>query len=68
MEQSKKLVIPGQEYKMYEMVKFLYGLKQAPKQWHDKFDKVMLSNLYLINCACKCIAKFYNNKCVIICF
>jgi hypothetical protein len=43
---------------MYEIVKFLYGLKQAPKQWHGKFDKVMLSNLYLINGASKCIKSF----------
>jgi hypothetical protein len=31
------------------------------------FDKVMLSNLYLINGTSKCISKFYNNECVIIC-
>ena len=33
MEQTKGLVILGQEYKVYEMMKFLYGLKQATKQW-----------------------------------
>ena len=33
-EQIKGLVIFGQEYKVYEMMKFLYGLKQATKQWH----------------------------------
>jgi hypothetical protein len=58
MEQPKGPVILGQEYKVYEMVKFLYVLKQAPKQWHEKFDKVMLPNLYLINDASKCIASF----------
>ena len=39
-------------------MKSLYRLKQAIKQWHDKFDNVMLSNLYLINSASKCIANF----------
>jgi hypothetical protein len=32
MEQSEGLVIPGEEYKMHELVKSLYGLKQATKQ------------------------------------
>jgi hypothetical protein len=31
---------------------------QAPKQWHENFDKVMLSNAHLINGASKCIARF----------
>ena len=26
--------------------KSLYGLKQAPKQWHEKFDKVLVLNRY----------------------
>ena len=33
----------------------LYGLKQAPKQWHAKFDKVMLSNGFKINECDKCV-------------
>lgn len=37
MEQVK-----GQEYKVCKLVKSLYGLKQAPKQWHEKFDKIIL--------------------------
>jgi hypothetical protein len=31
---------------------------EVPRQWHEKFDKVMLSNAYLINGASKCIASF----------
>ncbi|GKE99766.1 zinc finger, CCHC-type containing protein, partial [Tanacetum coccineum] len=29
--------------------------KQAPKQWHQKFDEVILSNSYLLNQADKCV-------------
>ncbi|GJT12940.1 zinc finger, CCHC-type containing protein [Tanacetum coccineum] len=28
-----------------KLVKSLYGLKQAPKQWHQKFDEVVLSSV-----------------------
>ena len=38
MEQPKGFSAPGQEKKVYRLVKSLYGLKQAPKQWHEKFD------------------------------
>jgi hypothetical protein len=33
----------------FVIVKSLYGLKEAPKQWHVKFEKVMLSNKFKIN-------------------
>jgi hypothetical protein len=63
MEQPQGHVVPNQEHKVCKLEKFLYGLKQAPKQWHEKFDKVMLSNAYLINDADKCIySKFDNNE------
>ena len=58
----------GQEHKVCKLVKSLYGLKQAPKQWHQKFDKVVLANGYKINESDKCIySKFENGKGVIIC-
>jgi len=36
-------------------VKSLYDLKKASKQWHEKFDKVMLSNEVKINEVDKCV-------------
>nr|GEU49936.1 zinc finger, CCHC-type [Tanacetum cinerariifolium] len=43
--------------------------KEAPKQWHQKFDEVVLSNGYLLNQAGKCVySKFdASGKGVIIC-
>ncbi|CAL8169742.1 unnamed protein product [Prunus armeniaca] len=42
--------------------------RKAPKQWHEKFDKVLLSNGFLINDANKCLyCKSTGNSCVIIC-
>ena len=44
MEQPEGFVMPGNEYKVCKLIKSLYGLKQAPKQWHHKFDDVVLSH------------------------
>ncbi|GJW90385.1 zinc finger, CCHC-type containing protein [Tanacetum coccineum] len=43
MKQPKGFIMPGNEHKVYKLIKSLYGLKQAPKQWHQKFDEVVLS-------------------------
>ena len=40
---------------MCKIIKSLYGLKQAPKQWHAKFDQIMLSNGLKINECDKCV-------------
>ena len=49
-------------------MKSLYGLKQAPKQWHQKFDSVMLANDFKINEYDKCVCvKDTENGYVIIC-
>ena len=48
MQQPEGFTAPGQERKVCKLVKSLYGLKQAPKQWHDKFDKMMMSNGFKI--------------------
>ena len=49
MDQPDGFIAPEQEKKVCRLVKSLYGLKQAPKQWHQKFDSVMLANDFKIN-------------------
>ena len=49
LEQPEGFIVTGQEQKVCRLIKSLYGLKQAPKQWHAKFDEVMLSNGFKIN-------------------
>ncbi|KAJ9684091.1 hypothetical protein PVL29_016537 [Vitis rotundifolia] len=68
MDQPESCVVPGKEKKVCKLVKSLYGLKQAPKQWHNKFDHVLVTNGYSINDADKCIySKYEDNTCVVIC-
>ncbi|KAM1307924.1 hypothetical protein ACFX2H_010118 [Malus domestica] len=68
MEQPEGFVLPGNEKKVCKLVKSLYGLKQAPKQWHEKFDFVILSYGFRHNNADKCIySKFTNDYGVVIC-
>ena len=55
LEQPEGFIVPGQEQKLCWLIKSLYGLKQAPKQWHAKFDEVMLSNGFKINECDKCV-------------
>mgnify|MGYP003702973973 CR=1 FL=1 len=47
MEQPEGFSAPGKSKKGCKLVKSLYGLKQAPKQWHEKFDNVMLSSGFM---------------------
>ena len=44
-------------------------MKQALKQWHEKFDQVVLSYDFRINNSDKCVyvKQFDNNGCVILC-
>nr|GFA59751.1 zinc finger, CCHC-type [Tanacetum cinerariifolium] len=69
MNQPEGLVMPGNEHKVCKLVKSLYGLKQAPKQWHQKFDEVVLSSGFYLNQSDKCVySKFDDSgKGVIIC-
>ncbi|GJX12094.1 zinc finger, CCHC-type containing protein [Tanacetum coccineum] len=69
MNQPQGFIMPGNENKVCKLIKSLYGLKQAPKEWHQKFDEVVLSNGYLLNQADKCVySKFdKSGKGVIIC-
>nr|GEY76345.1 hypothetical protein [Tanacetum cinerariifolium] len=55
MNQPLGFIMPGNKNKMCKLIKSLYGLKQVPKQWHQKFDEVVLSNSYLLNQADKCV-------------
>ncbi|GKC26356.1 zinc finger, CCHC-type containing protein, partial [Tanacetum coccineum] len=55
MNQPQGFSMPFNENKVCKLIKSLYGLKQAPKQWHQKFDKVVLSNGYSLNQADKCV-------------
>nr|GEW40947.1 hypothetical protein [Tanacetum cinerariifolium] len=55
MNQPHGLIMPGNKNKVCKLIKSLYGLKQVPKQWHSKFDEVVLSNGYLFNQADKCV-------------
>ncbi|GJU97877.1 zinc finger, CCHC-type containing protein [Tanacetum coccineum] len=69
MNQPQGFIMHGNENKVCKLIKSLYGLKQAPKQWHQKFDEVVLSGGYLLNQADKCVySKFdESGKGVIIC-
>ncbi|GJT73684.1 zinc finger, CCHC-type containing protein [Tanacetum coccineum] len=69
MNQPQSFIIPSNENKVCKLIKSLSGLKQTPKQWHQKFDVVVLSNGYLLNQADKYVYSKFNesSKEVIIC-
>ncbi|GKB04884.1 retrovirus-related pol polyprotein from transposon TNT 1-94 [Tanacetum coccineum] len=68
MKQPEGFVLPGHENKVCKLKKSLYGLKQAPKQWHEKFDKSILSNGFTHNSSDRCIySKFTKDYGVILC-
>ena len=55
MEQMDGFVVPGEENKVFRLIKSLYGLKQAPKQWHEKFDTTLTSAGFSVNETDKCV-------------
>ena len=69
MDQPEGFVVHGQKHKVCKLDKSLYGLKQAPKQWHEKFDNLIISNGFKVNESDKYIYyKYENDICTIICF
>ena len=69
VEQPEGFIVKGQEHKVCKLVKSLYGLKHAPKQWHEKFDSVMIEDRFTINEYDKCIyTKTVGDACIIICY
>jgi len=51
------------------LIKFLYWLKRIPKQWHKKFNSVILKYGFKHNSDDKCIySKIINDFGVILCF
>nr|GEX27265.1 hypothetical protein [Tanacetum cinerariifolium] len=48
MNKPQGFIMPENENNVCKLIKSLYGLKEAPKQWHHKFDEVVLSNVDLI--------------------
>ncbi|CAM8928979.1 unnamed protein product [Rhodiola kirilowii] len=62
MKQPEGFIMPGNETKVCKLIKSLYGLKQAPKQWHQKFDDVILSNGFRLNQADKCVYNKFDNS------
>ncbi|CAM8925854.1 unnamed protein product [Rhodiola kirilowii] len=62
MKQPEGFIMPGNENKVCKLVKSLYGLKQAPKQWHQKFDDVILSSGFKLNQSDKCIYSKVDNS------
>jgi hypothetical protein len=55
MEQPDGFVVDGQEGKVCKLLKSLYGLKQAPKQWHEKFERTLTAEGFVVNEADKCV-------------
>jgi hypothetical protein len=55
MTQLDGFVVKCQEDKVCKLLKSLYGLKQAPKQWHVKFDVILISTCFIVNEADRCV-------------
>jgi hypothetical protein len=55
MDQPDGFIAKVQEGKVCKLLKSLYGLKQALKQWHEKFDKTLISAGFVVNEVDKCV-------------
>ena len=59
MDRPAGFVINGQESSVCKLLKSLYGLKQAPKQWHEKFERTLVTTGFVVNEADKCVYYWY---------
>ncbi|GJT42843.1 zinc finger, CCHC-type containing protein [Tanacetum coccineum] len=55
MKQPEGFIMPGNKHKVCKLIKSLYGLKHALKEWHQKFDEVILSSGFVLNQSDKCV-------------
>nr|GFA94304.1 zinc finger, CCHC-type [Tanacetum cinerariifolium] len=60
MKQPEGFVMLGHKSNVCKLKKSLYGLKQAPKQWHQKFDDVVLFNGFSLNQDDKCVYRKFD--------
>ncbi|KAL0545206.1 hypothetical protein IC582_020355 [Cucumis melo] len=68
MEQLEGFIVHNQESKVCKLDKSLYGLKQAPKQWHEKFNNLLMSKGFKVNESDKYIYyKTEGRLCIIVC-
>ncbi|RDX95706.1 hypothetical protein CR513_21732, partial [Mucuna pruriens] len=57
MTQPKECVVSSQENKVYKPLKSFYGLKQ----WHEKFDQILLGDRFSFSNADRCVYTKYVN-------
>ena len=68
MAQPEGIIVSDQEDKVCKLIRFLYGLKQASKQWHEKFDSIILSYGFQINKFDNCLYhKRFDDRYVLFC-
>ncbi|TYK00058.1 hypothetical protein E5676_scaffold596G00040 [Cucumis melo var. makuwa] len=68
MKQPEGFIVHGQETKVRKLDKSFYDLKQAPKQWHEKFNNLLMSKGFKVNESDECIYyKTEGRVCIIIC-
>jgi hypothetical protein len=62
MTQPEGFIVEGKEHMGCKLNKSLYGLKQASRQWHIKFDEVIMSFSFSENKVDNCIDVKFKGK------